>query len=421
MKISKKSQQLMSFFTKYKYISKISQPNDTNKIIYELYNDILNAYNFLLSLKKTNKRFYNSNTKKINDFSQIIKPKNFNSNSFPATVRKHIDETIVSEISYSFSLFNREINIFFLVEEDHIELKINKYNKYVDCIIIWLYILNEYASNQCSHTLTIYLYLTNLEKHLPQSNIYILNEINVNTAFTTTCPKNSEIIVFRKEEWFKVFIHETFHNFGLDFSNMNNTDVHKCILKIFNVKSNVNLYESYTEFWAEIMNALFCSFFSLNQKTNFNQFLSNFEYYIHFERTYSFFQLVKTLRFMGIEYKDLYSTTEHSKILRDHLYKENTNVLSYYVIKCILINNYPLFLRWCKNNNLSILQFKKTFLNQNEFCKYIQKNYKTKEMLNGIYNTQYFLNNIIINNNNKKNLHLQYLLSNLRMSICELG
>jgi hypothetical protein len=252
---------------------------------------------------------------------------------------------------------------------------------------------------------------------LPESNISILDEINVNTAFTTTCPVDSEIVVFRNEEWFKVFIHETFHNFGLDFSNMNNTEVNKCILNIFAVKSQVNLYEAYTEFWAEIMNALFCSFISLKNKHDIHSFLSNAEYYINFERTYSFFQLVKTLHFMGLQYKDLYSNSEHSKILRDHLYKEKTNVLSYYVIKCILMNNYPTFLLWCKRQNLSILQFKKTILNQKEFCKYIEKNYKTKEMLNNIYNTELFLHFLM----SKKNNTTRYLLSNLRMSMCELG
>jgi L-rhamnose isomerase len=67
----------------------------------------------------------------------------------------------------------------------------------------------------------IYIYHTSLLKILPNTNVDILNENNVNTAFTRTCPSNSEIVVFRKEEWFKVFIHETFHSFGIDFASMN--------------------------------------------------------------------------------------------------------------------------------------------------------------------------------------------------------
>ena len=407
----------MLFFTKNNHINKVHQTKRTDSIVSELYNDIYQSYKYLLNLKQKG-NYYNVTTKKITTASQISKPQNFNSNSFPDIVRSHIDELIMSEITYNFSLYGRNIKVIFMIEEDNVESELETYNGYVDAIIMWIYILNQYASKQCVNTLVVYLYFTSLEKNLPDSNILILDEINVNTAFTTTCPKDSEIVVFRKEEWFKVFIHETFHNFGLDFSDMNNDYVNNCILNIFKVNSQVNLYESYTEFWAEIMNASFCSFFSTKEKTNFDDFLSNFEIFINFERTFSFFQLVKTLNFMGLTYKDLYSTTEQSHILRENLYKEKTNVLSYYIIKTILINNYQGCLYWCKTNNFSLLQFNKTPLNQKEFCKFIEKNYKTSSMLNGIVDTQSFLKEI---NKKKKKINLNYVLSNLRMSICELG
>ena len=417
MKLSKNSKHLMLFFTKNNHINKVNQTKRTSSIIKEIYQDIYQSYKYLLNLKQKG-NYYNVTTKKITTASQISKPQNFNSNSFPDIVRSHIDELIMSEITYNFSLYGRNIKVIFMIEEDNVESELETYNGYVDAIIMWIYILNQYASKQCVNTLVVYLYFTSLEKNLPDSNILILDEINVNTAFTTTCPKDSEIVVFRKEEWFKVFIHETFHNFGLDFSDMNNDYVNNCILNIFKVNSQVNLYESYTEFWAEIMNASFCSFFSTKEKTNFDDFLSNFEIFINFERTFSFFQLVKTLNFMGLTYKDLYSTTEQSHILRENLYKEKTNVLSYYIIKTILINNYQGCLYWCKTNNFSLLQFNKTPLNQKEFCKFIEKNYKTSSMLNGIIDTQSFLKDI---NKKRKKPNLNYILSNLRMSICELG
>ena len=121
---------------------------------------------------------------------------------------------------------------------------------------------------------------------------------------------------------------------------------------------------------------------------------------------------------MGLTYKDLYSKSEHSRILRENLYKEKTNVLAYYVIKTVLINNYQGFLSWCKINNFSLLQFKKTLANQKEFCKFIEKNYKTTSMINGVVETQHFLNNI---QKDKKKTNLHYILTNLRMSICEMG
>jgi len=411
MNLTAKSKQLMLFFSKNKYFFDMKQTGKTKSVLLEIYREILEAYNYV---KKNQPRI--SSIKKTISSSQITKPKNFNANSFPEPIRKHIDEMIISEICYSFSLYDREIKVYFMVENDNIELELDRYNNYVETIFMWLHVLNIYSSPACVKTLSIYLYFTSLEKHLPSSNIYVLDENHVNTAFTTTCPSDSEIIVFRKEEWFKVLVHETFHNFGLDFSGMNNDNIRNCILNIFDVDSRVDAFEAYTEFWAEIMNALFCSFYSLKFKQNTDEFLSNVEFYINFERTYTFFQLVKTLQFMGLKYKDLYSKTEQSKINRENLYKEKTNVFSYYVIKAILMNNYQSFLGWCKKNNFNLLDFKKTLGNQKAFCDYITKNYKCQSMMDNIHETELFLSKVKRKKGNSK-----YILSNMRMSICELG
>ena len=417
MKITKNSQKLIAFFKKNQYANFIEPNKQTVQILKELYNDLLEAYQYLLSLKKTKQPIYQINTKKIQTASQITKPNNFNFNSFPEFIRKHINETSMSEISYTFSLFERKIKIIFTIEDMDAELKIDVYNKYVDNIIIWLYILNQYSSKKCANTLTIYFYFTSLEKHLPTSKIDILDEKHVNTAFTTTCPVNSEIVVYRKEEWFKVFIHETFHNFGLDFSDMNVKDATHKILNLFPVNSEVNLFECYTEFWAEIMNAASCSFFLLKNKQNVDEFLSNIVTLIHYERTYSFFQLVKALRFMGLTYKDIYSKNNTSQSLRETLYKEHTSVLSYYILKTVLLNNYPGFLYWCKSHNFSLLQFNKTPKNLNDFCVFIEKNYKRADMLDNVNNSELLFSEI----NNKKSDKKDFILSNMRMSICEMG
>ena len=418
MKISERCKKLLLFFTKNKHINEVQQTKKTQSILKELYQDIFSAHKYLMQLKQKRGGYFTFSIKKVANAGQISRPQNFNSKSFPDVVRNHIDHLTASELTYTFSLFGREIKIIFIVEDTHVELHLDTYHKYVDSMIMWLYILNEYSSKSCSNTLVVYLYFTSLEKKLPSSNISILDEMNVNTAFTTTCPRDSEIVVYRKEEWFKVFIHETFHNFALDFSDMNNDAAHKCILSIFKVNSEVNLYESYTEFWAEIMNALFCSFFSIKDKTNITDFLDHSEFFINFERTYSFFQMVKTLKFMGLTYSDLYSPSHHSAVLRENLYKENTNVLSYYVIKCVLMNNYQGFLAWCKSNNFSLLQFKKTISSQKEYCKFIERNYKTRAMLKGVSETSVFLHSL---ERKSKRSNYHYIMSNLRMSICEMG
>ena len=280
--------------------------------------------------------------------------------------------------------------------------------------------MNKYASKFCAKQLDIYLYFTSLSKNLPSTDDRVLDENHANTAFTTTCPRESEIVIFRKEEWFKVLIHETFHNFGLDFSGMNTDKCTTDMLKIFPVDSEVNLYESYAEFWAEIMNALFCSFFKLKNKNNVDEFLENSEYFINFERTHSFFQLVKTLHYMRLKYETLFKKDKQNTLRRETLYKEKTSILAYYVIKTILMNNYQGFLDWCQTNNYELYDFKKTQPNIDKFCAFIKKNYKSNEMLDNVERMEYFF---IDNKNNSREKKEKYnfIMNNMRMSICELG
>jgi len=425
MKLTKNSELLMSFFLERKCINHVEKTSKTEKILKHLYSDIKQADSFIKAQKtKEGDGFYKLMVTKIHGISQIPKPKSFNPSSFPEEVRELIDKEMLFDLSYTFSLFGREIKVHFIVEDPSAEYQIELYNEYIEKILVWLHIINEYSSKKCSKRLVLYMYFTSLKKALPEKNIDILNQNNVNTAFTYTCPVDSEIVVFRKEEWLKVLMHESFHNFALDFSDMNTEECTKHILSIFKVKSDVNLFEAYTEFWAEIMNAVFCSFYLIKDTRNdLDNFLSNFDFFINFERTYKFFQMVKTLDFMGLTYIDLISNTPEAHSLRETLYKEKSNVLSYYIITTILMNNYQGFLSWCNTNNLSLLQFKKTETNIMEFCKFIEKNYKTRSLIESVDCMQQFLSSIknVKGDKKKTGKSLDYILNNMRMTVCELG
>ena len=423
MKITNKSKKLISFFHKYNCLPHIKQSKATNVIFKHFFHEIDDAFRFVSYNKsQLGSSFYKLKINKIDHVSKIPKPSTFNADVFPVEVRKHIDDYSLSSLTYTFQLLERTITIHFLIEDDKPEIHINKYNTYVDNILAWLYIANEYASRSCSNVLKIFIYHTSLTKELPSSPIQILNENNVNTAFTRSCPTNSEIVVFRKEEWFKVLIHETFHNFALDFSDMNTSECHARILSIFPVNSEVNLFEAYTEFWARIMNVLFCSYFNAKNKNGLDEFLGNTEYFINLESIYSFFQLVKVLQFMNMEYKNLYEKTDLAQNIRNTMYKEDTNILSYYIITLILIYNYQSFIGWCKTNNTSLLQFKKTSANQKSFCNFIEKKYKVSKMLKAIDCSDTFFKKIKSKSaTTKKKDDVKFLTNNLRMTICELG
>jgi len=422
MKLTANSYKLLEFFQKHNCLTPIRQTKNTDNIIKQIYYELTDSFQYIHKLKQKHKTaFITTSMNSITNIEQIKKPTIFPANSFPQKIRKQIDENIHTELMFYTHLLNRKITIYFLLEDSVPNFQL--YEQYAERMLVWLYMIDSYSSKNCATELTIYIYHTSMNKKLPNTNLEVLGEENVNTAFTSTCPKKSEIVVFRKEEWFKVFMHETFHNFGLDFSDMNNEVCNQEILKIFPVRlTDINLYESYTEFWARIMNALFCVFVNMENKENINLFLKNSEYVINIEIMFSYFQMIKVLDFMGLSYIHLFDKNDVTDNIRKTLYKENTSVLAYYVITLILMSNYQNFLGWCSKNNTSLLQFKKTITNQSKFCKFIENNYDSKHLLKSIDCNQNLLNKLKYTQKYKKKNASKlnnYILNNLRMTIFE--
>lgn len=395
MKLTTESHKLMSYFIK-ENMPQIKQTHKTDTFFSHLLKDITDGVSYVSTLNPMYTKKY------IESKTDIIKPSTFDRNAFPRDVINHIYETANAYITFTIPAFEVTIKIIFIIEQTNISIK--KYNEYVETMLVWLYIVNKYCPSKCFGDLTVYVYHTSLLKVLPDNNHIVLDEVNVNTAFTRTCPTNAEIVIFRREEWFKVFIHETFHNYNMDFSGMNIDMYNQKILEIFRVKSDVNLYEAYTECWARIMNVLFCSYFSA-KKNNINDFLTHTELFMNMEISFSFFQMEKTLQFMGLTYADLYSK---STISKNALYKEKSNILSYYIISTILLYNYQDLLVWCHTNNENMLCFKKTHRNLNSFCKFIEIHYRKPSFLERIQDSSYKKNNS------------RTMLVTMRMTVCEL-
>ena len=400
MKLTNKSKYLINLFDKNKIIKKENLTNETENILHDFYLTLIKAFKFVQKININ--KYVSFAIEKIDNFRNIPKPVSFPPNSLPKEIRSHIETMSKSIFKYSLEIYDRNITILFITELTNPEIYIKTYDKYFKFMLVWLYIINEVSLEKCATELTVYIYHTSLLKKLPSNNNDILDEINVNTAFTSTCPVNSEIVIFRKEEWFKVFIHETIHNFGLDFSDLNINSCNEKILLLFNATSKVNLYESYAEFWARIINVMFCSFVSLD---SFEKFKNNFEQIISSEIVYSCVQMIKVLNYMDLDYVSLISKKESKT-----LYKENTSVLSYYIITFVLIYSYQDFLLWCETNNSEILSFKKTQKNILDFCKFIKEKYKTNDLIQFIKMIQ----TSDITNKNK------FMNNNLRMTLCEL-
>ena len=189
---TKDSKELLKYLNTNFKGNEYNTKKGSKKIFREIYDNIAEGMIFVQNEKKRLKKrgFYNVDYDIIETESDIPFPTKFTYNAFPSEIRKHINERAFSKLKYTFNMFQRKINIIF-VSEENLQSKIPTYNHYVDNMLSWLYIVNEYSSSRCNRQITIYIYLTTHKKELPKRQMEVLDQIHVNTAFTYPCTRPS--------------------------------------------------------------------------------------------------------------------------------------------------------------------------------------------------------------------------------------
>jgi len=218
------------------------------------------------------------------------------------------------------------------------------FNQMMKRITTWLnfLIFNHYISPMVKAS--IYFYWTPWKKQIDiHSN---LTELNVNTGFTTQSSSNSvrEVVIFRAEEAFKVFLHESFHLFSLDvaFTNHLAQQGNRCMRQRFGTTCRGKLYEAYTETWARILYTFYSS-------PSFQTFQSNLRKQITFANQQA--QLVK-------EFRNI-----------QPLVQETTSVFAYYDATSLLLNQLQNFWEYClQTNGEQILKMPPTKHALHRFC-----------------------------------------------------
>lgn len=314
-------------------------------------------------------------------------PKGYNYEYFPSEIHTSIQnmKKVCSYASFSIDHRNYEIAIV------HTPTSTSDIYSCFQKIKTWLTVAQRYAPVRCSQKMNIYLYFTDQTKTLPSLRGAEIGQTHANTAFTTHCKKITELNLFRKEEWFKVFVHETFHNMGLDFSEYDTSLTEKRLLKLFPIQADVRLYEAYCETWAEVVNILFHVVFSSKKNQGKENLVRNVEKMIQYEQLFSLFQMVKVLRHYGLQYKDIIEKTERAHRLRVSRYQESTNAFSYYVLKTICLSHSEEFFEFCREQNGESLCFgalSKTKLEQRRaiqnYCDFIEAHYQNQTFLDDI-------------------------------------
>lgn len=418
---------MIEVFSKDNTSKCIPMPRWTNKtktIFTDLFNDIQTANKYVEMRKKDKgSRFYNITIQTISQRSTMPRPSTFNMSSLPDKVRTCVENETTGFIEYSTKIHKKTFKVFFFVYDIDPIKHVERFSLYFERMVQWMHIAYKYGSSKCGNDLTVYVYMTPYKKFLPNNNIDKIGQDHANTAFTYSCPsKNSEIVIYREEEWFKVFIHETFHLMALDFSDANAEELCKQKMKKkFPIKSDFRLYETYTETWAVIIHTCMCAYFCFEDTHKIEPFIQTVKFLLGFETLFKLFQMSKIISFMGLDFSLLTLKTKEAQVARDTLYNEDTNVFAYHIATTLLLSNYVTFLEWCDDHNFTFrMSFHSTRPNIERFCDFVIDRHDseyTQKIIKKMYDNNCY-DKIIENvNSNKEKAFVE---TTMRMTICEM-
>jgi len=222
---------------------------------------------------------------------------------------------------------NINVHIHYLKRDDH---KID-----VDMIFKIIYFFRTFFKSE-KH-LDIYCILGKQKKFISKFD-YLCSD-NINSGL---CAYDKYIMIWRKEEFYKVLIHELCHYYHVDY-HVDNT-IYKYFKKMINVQCdlfNDAVNESFNESIALIIHSIIYSVV----------YKKSFTYIFNYEVLFTQFQISKILNHMEMD--------KLSDILIKPV-KQTTSVISYYIIKYLFIVNIQTLLNYIEENGF-ITQDKNNF------------------------------------------------------------
>ena len=320
-----------------------------------------------------------------------------------------LDKFIVDDIKLNMEMIYRArlvihdtfiftINIFFNRRQNVNIRKMMYYIKFLLCLS-----LQHYRNEKERHNFNISIYLSDIKKGIASGFKNIIESKHINSGYYYYDPTNdtSNIVVFRREEWYKTLVHECVHCFNLDFQSVKIS--YKILMSdLFFIQSEMKMNEAFTEFWARTLNCAILTFHGI-ESDNFTDFNHIFSINLNIERVHSLNQGMKLLRMFGLPYSSIIDP--EMKSMTEKVYKEKTNAFCYYVMTSILMYNFDNTLQWFTNNEYNTISFEKTERQIMIFCYYLKQVSRSSELLQTM----------------DKIANTKVPVKNMKMSIFELG
>jgi hypothetical protein len=290
----------------------------------------MNLYNQIKSILKKN-NFGEIKITKMNHLpNEYLKDNNFTS--------KHIKDVIFKKLVFSYKITCDNNTIIYFTSKE-----IKNTNNIPPIILHMckiIHLLKSLFNRKYSQKI---IYFETMEKkEFPKQKMALgPNEVNSGLTFLDF-DTNGEIILYRKEELLKVLIHELIHSNLID-EKLITSAVSKQFSNLFCVDYKVLLNEAVTETLANIINLFYIHIYCKFPKERLNDMFK-------MELLYSDYICNKILNYYSIpSINDIIKNNQMCKVN----FPQKTNVLSYYILKNILLKNYMEFgnlLNKCSSN-----------------------------------------------------------------------
>lgn len=221
--------------------------------------------------------------------------------------------------------------------------------------LLYLILFFQYFCNK-NITQEVYYYPTSFKKVFSK-NPLSPREVNSGVTFIEKAEAqhihNGKVVLFRKEEVYKVCIHELIHSFHMDYPLI----IHSHTMKS-ELCSNypILLNEAYTESLATMLNLYFVylqkerfmnKYGMYNIPENYVINVTKLRVMFKNELNYELGLSKKVLNHNGLKYNELYKLVKDDVCLKEFL--QHTNVFSYYVLKPLILNNIDFYDNFMKN------------------------------------------------------------------------
>jgi hypothetical protein len=253
------------------------------------------------------------------------------------------------------AVFHRPLRVWFVVGDADTDLDVlHEWAR----VLAWFLFIRPWATNaSCAQSLDVFVYFLPDRKQFPSRGAS-LGPAHVNTGFTHSCVPVSEIVVYRREEWFKCLLHETFHALALDFSNQTfSLPSSSSLASLLPASSPLLLFEAYTECWARVLHVAWVAYDTLLASSR-RPTAADWTRLAHRlwtrEQDFSGEQWKRILRHFDLTWTDWSSARPLPASRR---MRETTHVLAYYGYAGLLVRKFDRVLAWCTTHQSNPLQF----------------------------------------------------------------